>query len=289
MSDVDTLSISPFARLTFGRVLLFPALALGAMLVLIFLPPASRTGAGLTGAAYVFYGALLLAALGACRRAGVRLSDVMGPAPRETRAYAAIPLIVLLLLVFAALSLWLTIVLASLVAPAWALELLAADDRSSMTELFRGEQKVLLALVVVLFGPFIEEFVFRGMLLRRWLATRGLWTGLLGSAAVFAILHPPSWLGAFATGIVLGVVYLWTRSLMIPLLIHVLYNGVVALVILSTGSGSPSSAKPTGLTMLRDQWPSLGAAFVVTGILIVLVLHPMLRQIRAAAASAAPP
>ncbi len=270
-----------FARLRFGRLLLWPAMAIAMLGIVSFLPPVSRGGVAFVGAAYVFYGVLFLAACNACRTAGVSAQDILGVLPNEARSLMMPVYIAPLLLLFAGLSLWLTVFVASAVAPEWATELMSRRERSGMTALFQGNQRALLAANVALFGPLVEEVVFRGMLLRRWVETRGVLTGVFGSAAVFAVLHPPSWLGAFATGIVLSVIYLWSRSLVLPVLIHVLYNGIIAVMVMSgSDTAGAEKAGETGLAALRSQWLALSIAFLLTATLIAAIMAPLLREVR---------
>ncbi len=75
-------------------------------------------------------------------------------------------------------------------------------------------------------GPIIEEYLFRGWLLRRWARKWGRTPAILLTSALFAALHLHDPAGSFVAGCVLGVVYLRTTSLAIPLAIHGLTNVV---------------------------------------------------------------
>ena len=85
-------------------------------------------------------------------------------------------------------------------------------------------------LVVVAIGvaPFIEEFVFRGMLLplalRRW-SPHG---ALVVTSAAFALLHVhlASAVPLFILAYALGLAAIHTRSLVTPILMHAMFNGV---------------------------------------------------------------
>ncbi len=87
----------------------------------------------------------------------------------------------------------------------------------------------LLVLLVsgALFTPFGEEVVFRGVIANA-LNRYGPWPGVVGSAAIFAVVHGPSviLLDAFMVGILTGVMFRRTLSLWPPLLIHCMYNGL---------------------------------------------------------------
>jgi uncharacterized protein len=84
-----------------------------------------------------------------------------------------------------------------------------------------------LSFVVV--APIVEEFFFRGLLLTRWSLKWGTTRGILASAAVFALLHPDI-IGKFFFGYVMSVLYLQTRSLYIPMSVHIANNGIAWLL-----------------------------------------------------------
>lgn len=87
----------------------------------------------------------------------------------------------------------------------------------------------LLALVVAgaLLTPFGEEAVFRAVVANA-LNRYGVWAGVVGSAAIFAVVHGPSviLLDAFMVGIIAGAAFRRTGSLWPPLTIHAVYNGL---------------------------------------------------------------
>jgi membrane protease YdiL (CAAX protease family) len=54
------------------------------------------------------------------------------------------------------------------------------------------------AVMAIVFAPFAEEFLFRGLLFRALDREWGGWRAIIGSAAFFAIYHPPlAWLPVF--------------------------------------------------------------------------------------------
>lgn len=94
-----------------------------------------------------------------------------------------------------------------------------------------GSASVILlhTLSMIVLAPIIEEFVFRGFLLRRWAAKWGVPTGLVLSSLVFAAIHGFGAAPAFVWGVVLGLLYLWTRNLLVPIGVHMAGNAVVTL------------------------------------------------------------
>ncbi len=90
-------------------------------------------------------------------------------------------------------------------------------------------------VLVVVVAPFVEELIFRGVLLSafdsvlepRWPAL-GPWPAIVASSALFALSHLSAWLivPTFVLGIALGWLAWWRRGLWPAILLHALYNGV---------------------------------------------------------------
>jgi membrane protease YdiL (CAAX protease family) len=82
-------------------------------------------------------------------------------------------------------------------------------------------------------APFGEELIFRGVLYpllrNRW----GLWPGVLSSSLIFAVVHGDIAVGvsAFVLGIILALVFEYSRSLWSSVLVHVLNNGLKILLL----------------------------------------------------------
>ena len=105
-------------------------------------------------------------------------------------------------------------------------------------EIFRRYNKpseiVLFMIQAVLISPLIEELFFRGFLftfLKRYTAT---WFALVLSAGVFAFAHANlgSVLQLWFLGVVLGLAYENTGSLLLPIGIHGCFNFVTAISLL---------------------------------------------------------
>lgn len=79
---------------------------------------------------------------------------------------------------------------------------------------------------VVFIAPIVGEFVFRGFLLRRFAAKWGTSIAMVVVALLFACLHV-DFLGAVVFSIVLSIVYIRTKSLLMPIAIHMLNNALV--------------------------------------------------------------
>jgi len=164
------------------------------------------------------YGLLLIGVLRSCRRAGVGLGTLVGPLPRSVHAWALAALAVPLLSISVATMPLVVSVLA------W----LAPDvlrGFSSAPDLLSSTSGI---VQTVLLAPVVEELVFRGVMLRACAARWGMHGGVLASATAFAVLHFDS-LGALAFGVVMALLYLRTRTLLVPMLCHALHNALIVL------------------------------------------------------------
>lgn len=107
----------------------------------------------------------------------------------------------------------------------------AAKDRASLARELLGDQLLVLSILVLVAAPFFEEFIFRGLIFRGLRRSNGVWASALGSAAIFAIVHPPySFVPVFAVGLITAFVFERTRMLWAPILVHMIYNGAVILM-----------------------------------------------------------
>lgn len=94
-----------------------------------------------------------------------------------------------------------------------------------------GLGSVAFFLLAVTIAPPIEEFLFRGLLLNAVLSWRGPIWALLGSTALFAVLHPPvGWPAVAIAGFAFGVLSLRTGWLLAPVAAHATYNGMIWLL-----------------------------------------------------------
>ncbi len=86
----------------------------------------------------------------------------------------------------------------------------------------------LLFVTGVVFAPFAEEFLFRGLLYRALDRSWGGWRAMVGGAAFFAIYHPfLSWPPAMLLGMVNAWLFKATGWLAPAVLLHLIYNAMV--------------------------------------------------------------
>jgi hypothetical protein len=83
-------------------------------------------------------------------------------------------------------------------------------------------------VMAVGFAPFAEEYLFRGLLFRALDREWGGWKAVVGSAAFFAIYHPPlAWPLVFCVGAINAVLFKRMRRLAPAVVLHLLHNAVV--------------------------------------------------------------
>lgn len=96
-----------------------------------------------------------------------------------------------------------------------------------------------LIIMTVVLAPILEEILFRGILMKGLLnnGTRPV-TAIVLSAFIFGVVHFNPWqfAGAFLLGLVLGLVYYKTKSLLMPVLLHAFNNLVSAMLMLYSDS-----------------------------------------------------
>jgi membrane protease YdiL (CAAX protease family) len=88
--------------------------------------------------------------------------------------------------------------------------------------------KISMAVMAVVFAPFAEEYLFRGLVFRALDGEWGGWRAVLGSAGFFAIYHPPlSWLPVALLGAANALLFKKTGRLAPAVVLHMVYNAAV--------------------------------------------------------------
>ena len=87
-----------------------------------------------------------------------------------------------------------------------------------------------LAVLAVVAAPVFEEFIFRGLVFRGMRRSLPAGWSIAGSAAVFAICHPPiSVIPVFVMGCLAALGFELTGWIATPICVHMTYNGLVLL------------------------------------------------------------
>ena len=183
-------------------------------------PATDEAAAGIT-----FYGALALGIWWACRRSGTGMRRLVGRVPA---GYSWLPVLGLLVVagLFSFGSWYVTTYGLSRIAPGVLAGLLEPWALTPADSIASG---VIWTLMAVVIAPVVEEVVFRGILVNRWGVKWGIRTGIVASSILFGVLHPVDPIGATIFGLVAGLLYLQTRTLIVPIALHAATN-VVATV-----------------------------------------------------------
>lgn len=88
-------------------------------------------------------------------------------------------------------------------------------------------QRSIVGLLVVFIGPVVEEIIFRGIILQRLAIKYNLNRAIIISSFVFGILHgDDAGLGVFVGGLILAMLYVKTKSLVVPIVLHIMNNAI---------------------------------------------------------------
>ncbi|WP_188382632.1 CPBP family intramembrane glutamic endopeptidase [Ornithinibacillus halotolerans] len=96
---------------------------------------------------------------------------------------------------------------------------------------------IMMLIISFTLVPIVEEFLFRGYLLNKWGAKLGIGKAIIISSLLFAFLHFDIlvFLAYFANGIFYSLVYLKTKKLIVPIILHSLTNLISSLSNFSPG------------------------------------------------------
>jgi uncharacterized protein len=103
------------------------------------------------------------------------------------------------------------------------------DISSTSTPVYQADF-ILQFVCVVIMAPLAEEFVFRGIILNRWIEKWGVTKALIASSCLFGLLHPLNMIGISMLGLVFGILYLRYQNLWVVFFCHALHNAVVFLI-----------------------------------------------------------
>lgn len=241
-----------------------PFLAAGLLLVAIML--AERRGITVPETVFgaVFYAGLAAWTLYRARRAPFNLdlgARSARPARRSDWRYL---LLVIPLLVTTGAALYLVTFVASFVAPQMVGDMLARPEPPSEAMTLRSLPGDLVESAI---GAVAEEWLFRGVLLHLWAERFGVRFAVLATSVLFAALHADV-IGSVIFGIAMAALYIRTRSLLIPIVAHFLFNALVAVGAIVLGDDGA-----TTLSQFRQDWWQATAAFVAAVGVIVVVLR----------------
>jgi membrane protease YdiL (CAAX protease family) len=100
-------------------------------------------------------------------------------------------------------------------------------------DLVMDKKDLFLSFGILLMIAFSEELVFRGYILHNLMKTLNKWLALLTSSLIFTVIHfsnlgihPLGLINTFLAGLLLGITYILTRNLWLPIAFHFSWNFV---------------------------------------------------------------
>jgi membrane protease YdiL (CAAX protease family) len=145
------------------------------------------------------------------------------------------------------------------------------DAADEMTTLFlhaeTGWGLLLNILIIAVIPAISEEFLFRGVIqniFKQWF--RNVHWAVIVTALVFSAVHGQffGFLPRFALGLMLGYLFVTTRSIWAPVIAHFINNGTAAVVaFLESKDIVETSAEEFGTMKNAEMWGFIGAAATV--------------------------
>ena len=199
------------------------------------------------------YGFFFLFNIGALFRAGLSYDRLFGTLP-EWRTLGRYSLWVVPFIIVGIASIYLLFLPLSYVLPgfvkAWYLE----DPTIMIWQ--RGDNHIFANainyLTIVLVAPVLEELFARGILLTRWTVKWGVPRAILASSVVFALLHT-NFLGSFCFACAMAILYIRTKSLFIPISLHIL-NNLTAWIMASLTLDTDSTITYETIAEFQESW-----------------------------------
>ena len=111
------------------------------------------------------------------------------------------------------------------------------SSRQNIVELFSSSptirQRIMIIVFAVAIAPVVEEFLFRFFLYSIFRRYFGRFIGTVANALLFAAAHThlPSFAALFVLGSCLTLAYEWSRSILVAMTMHSLFNAVTLTVL----------------------------------------------------------
>ena len=212
----------------------------------------------------LFFGSLLGYSFFVCRKRGVRplISSLKFPAIIQ-ETLRGVPSVVLIALGIGSILKILEVLFKMPREVAPVLQWLQSAPNTYLT--------FTLLIMAVSIGPVAEEFFFRGFLYTALKTRMPLWTATVIQAAIFSALHNYDILnsiGVFLLGVAFATVYERRKTLLAPIIVHILFNALLVVPLLpltiqnhhspaSTWTGAHTSpswlSHPTEETVARQK------------------------------------
>lgn len=168
------------------------------------------------------------------RFAGVRGAELFGLCRKKMFLRAGLAV---LLYVAALPALWLCSVIYQVILHQFGCDFYLQDIAQILMAPASWPVRTGLFFIIIVIAPVFEEIVFRGVLLPFMVRRTGFWPGIVLVSVIFGgmHLHLPSFLPLFLLSVMFSLAYARTQSLLVPIGMHALFNGVTVVLLLLMG------------------------------------------------------
>ncbi len=105
------------------------------------------------------------------------------------------------------------------------------QDAELSSFFYRADQPLWICVLLIFAAPLVEEFVFRGLIFQGLRRSTGPVLAVLGSAALFALVHPPiAVIPVFGLGIAAAISFERSGFLWAAIVTHAIYNSCMLFV-----------------------------------------------------------
>ncbi len=235
--------------------------------ILAFLTPLEADSEQTTEVVFglAVYAALASWIVWACRRSGIGLRRLVATLPEgyDWFSWVALAALLAVTIAFSYASWYLFVYALSTVAPGvleFLIEALWPEEDPSTG------YRLAMAVIAVILAPVLEEGFFRGILVNRWGSRWGLPTALVASSIAFGVLHANP-VGIGLVGLIAALLYLRTRTLVVPIAFHAANNLVATVWDYLAGDSGPLDVAAE-VRELRDG--------ILFGVVLVAITLPIL-------------
>ena len=139
---------------------------------------------------------------------------------------------------------------------------------------------VLFFVNICILAPLWEELFFRGILLRRFTLKWSPQKSIVVSSLLFGLIHinPLNVLFAFFLGCLLGYVYLKTKSIIVPIVVHSFSNFLAFLQFCWTNQGSTELLPTTAGAQMMLRMSTI--TFVVASLIALIFVIKYFKSFR---------
>ncbi|MCX7923347.1 MAG: CPBP family intramembrane metalloprotease [Clostridia bacterium] len=99
-------------------------------------------------------------------------------------------------------------------------------EYEELIEMITAGNPIVSILAVGIFAPIFEEILFRGLVLNELRKNIPVWPAVIIQGVLFGAYHGNLIQGVYAAvlGVLLGMVYIWGKSIWVPIFVHMVFN-----------------------------------------------------------------